>query len=593
MTIGVADLIAPARPAMVAAGALTAVGAVLSITPYVALTTMAGIWLGTGSAGPDDTVASLWSWAGIGLVGLILSQVCYLAGLAVTHVAEAGLRHDLRTRLVAALGRVPLGRVASVAPGTIRKIVCDDTRAIHTLVAHVPGDVTNAVVSSLAGLAYLLWVDWRLTLALLAAWLLVVGTATTSLRGYGDLTARFGDAQSRLAGATVEMLEGIKEIKNFQATDTTRTRFDAARTDFADTSYEWSSRSGRGVSVASAFLRPAVVLATLAPLAVLFVTSGWIAPADTLAFFLLALGLPQGLIILIGLSQSIYESRQAAASTAEILSIPAMPQGTHDTGDGPDPGTVHVDHVTFGYDPACPVLHDVSLTARPGTVTALVGPSGGGKTTLARLIARFHDVDAGSVTVGGVDVRGATFSWLLSRVAVVLQDVALTHDTVAANIALGRPGATVAQIEDAARAACIHDRIVRLPHGYDTVVGDEGGILSGGERQRITLARAYLQDAPILVLDEATAQADPRSEREIHAALSELARGRTVIVIAHRLATIRDADTILVVEDGRIVEEGRHDDLVAADGRYAALWRSQDAAALAAAPAPSHSGQGE
>ena len=266
----------------------------------------------------------------------------------------------------------------------------------------------------------------------------------------------------------------------------------------------------------------------------------------------------------------------AAQATAGLLSQPPMPEGTHDDGEGPAPGRVDVEDVTFSYEAGSAVLHGVSFTAEPGTVTALVGPSGGGKSTLARLIARFYDVDDGAVRVSGVDVREATFPWLLSRVAIVLQDVALSHESVHDNIALGRPGATREQVEAAARAACIHERITRLPHGYDTVLDDEGGFLSGGERQRVTLARAYLQDAPVLVLDEATAQADPASERDIHRALSQLAAGRTVIIIAHRLSTIRDADQILVVDAGRITERGTHEDLLAAGGRYAAMWSSQD-----------------
>ena len=279
---------------------------------------------------------------------------------------------------------------------------------------------------------------------------------------------------------------------------------------------------------------------------------------------------------LIGLMQHMYESRMAAQVTADLLSQPPMPEGTHGDGEGPAPGRVDVEDVTFSYEAGSPVLHGLSFTAEPGTVTALVGPSGGGKSTLARLIARFYDVDDGAVRISGVDVRDATFPWLLSRVAVVLQDVALAHESVHDNIALGRPDATREQVEAAARAACIHERITRLPHGYDTILGDEGGFLSGGERQRVTLARAYLQDAPVLVLDEATAQADPASERDIHQALSRLAAGRTVIIIAHRLSTIRDADQILVVDAGHITEHGTHEELLAAGGRYAAMWRSQD-----------------
>ena len=455
-------------------------------------------------------------------------------------------------------------------------MVCDDTTSIHTLVAHVPGDATNAVVMAAAGTAYLLWTDWRLACALVGLWVLVLGTMLLTMSGMSDITERFGAAQTALAAATVEMLEGIKEIKGFQATDASRTRFSQARTEFSSLSYEWVSRSGKAISAMTAVLRPSTVFATVALLAVLFTSQGWTPLSATLPFFLVALGLPEGLMTLIGLMQHMYESRMAAQATADLLSLPPMPEGAHDEGEGPTPGRVDVEDVTFSYEAGSPVLHGASFTAEPGTVTALVGPSGGGKSTLVRLIARFYDVDDGAVRISGVDVREATFPWLLSRVAVVLQDVALAHESVHDNIALGRPEATREQVEAAARAACIHERIVRLPHGYDTILGEEGGFLSGGERQRVTLARAYLQDAPVLVLDEATAQADPASERDIHQALSRLAAGRTVIIIAHRLSTIRDADQILVVDAGRITERGTHEELLAAGGRYAAMWRSQD-----------------
>ena len=575
MAVTIGTLISPARRAMVASGLLTAAGAVLGVVPYAALHNMAAIWLGESERG--GWAASPWAWAAVAVVSLLAAQVLYLMGLGVTHLAEARLRHLLRTQVVDALGHLPLGRVAAIPHGAIRKMVADDTSSIHTLVAHVPGDVTNAAVGTVAGMAYLLWADWRLALALLGVWCLVlVAAAVPVVRGFGDITDRFGVAQTRLAAATVEMLEGVKEIKSFQAADATRTRFNAAREHFSDISYEWVSASGRTISLMGAFLRPATVFATVAPLAVLFVARGWTQPSATLPFFLLALGLPEGLQTLVGMMQQMYESRMAAQTTAELLSQAPMPEGARNEGEGPAPGRVEADGVTFSYEAGSPVLRGVSFTAEPGTVTALVGPSGGGKSTLARLIARFYDVDDGAVRVAGIDVREATFPWLLSRVAIVLQDVDLSHDSVADNIALGRPGATREQIEAAARAACIHERIMRLPRGYDTVLGEEGGFLSGGERQRVTLARAYLQDAPVLVLDEATAQADPASERDIHLALSRLTAGRTVIVIAHRLSTVRDADQILVVDDGRIVERGRHDELMAEGGRYASMWRSQD-----------------
>lgn len=567
MTIG--ELISPSKKAMVITGVMTGIGAIFSVVPYIALTEIAVRWL------RGDT-EQLWTWAIFAIVSALASQFLYSIGLGLTHIAEAELRHILRKDLVKSLGRIPLGRVDQTSSGSIRKMVVDDTASIHTIVAHLAGDATFAGVSLIVGFAYLLWVDWALSLVLIVLWALVLAVTGAIANAHAkEIMNKFSAAQTRLSAAAVEMVEGIKEIKNFQAADSARTRFNDARQNFSDISYDWTNKFGRGMSITYAFLHPGSVIATVAPFAVLFVHLGWIEVGYTLPFFMIGIGIPSGLMQLVSLMQHLYEARQAAQDTAELISADPMSEGETLPDNGPQPGTVEFDNVTFGYDAENPVIHGISFTAQAGTVTALVGPSGGGKTTLARLIARFYDPDSGTVRIGGVDAREVSFEWLLSRVAIVFQDISLAHDTVANNIALGHEEVPFEKIEEAARAACIHERIMRLPQGYDTVIGSEGGFLSGGEKQRITIARAYLQDAPILILDEATAQADPQSERAIHEALSALSVGRTVIVIAHRLATVANADQILVIDEGTLIEAGRHNELIERGGTYAALWQAQ------------------
>ena len=461
--------------------------------------------------------------------------------------------------------------------------MCDDTAAIHTLVAHLAGDAMNAVTALVVGIGYLMWVDWRLSLLILGVWVVIFVVVTgTMMRGFSESTSKFSSAKTELSAATVEMVEGIKEIKNFQASATARTRFDKARRYFADISYQWLAGSGKPMAIISSFFQPAVILVTIAPLTVWFVSKGWLEPAYALPFFMVGVGLPVGFLQFVQIMQHLFTANQAAQDTADPLDIPHQPDGPHTDGPGPKPGEVELTDVSFGYNPENPILRNVNLRIPAGSVTALVGPSGGGKTTIARLIARFYDVDAGVVKVDGLDVREVSNQWLLNQIAIVFQDIALAHDTVANNIALGNPQASKDEIVEAAKSACIHDRIMRLPHGYDTVIGGDGGFLSGGEKQRITIARAYLHNAPILILDEATAQTDPQSERDIHAALAALAKGKTVIIIAHRLATIAAADLIAVIgeptasaSETSVLATGTHAELLECSETYRTMWEKQ------------------
>src|SRR5690606_7225165 len=294
---------------------------------------------------------------------------------------------------------------------------------------------------------------------------------------------------------------------------------------------------------------------------------------NLMPFLVVGIGLPTAVSPAIQGSQGLRKGRMAAGNVEAILNRDGLPEARQPQ--TPSVFDIEFSGVNFSYDGSNNVIENLSAICRPGTVTALVGPSGAGKSTLANLVPRFHDVTKGAIRIGGIDIRSIPNSTLLSSMSLVFQDVILLRDTVLENIRVARPQASLDEVMVAAKAARIHDVIERMAQGYDTYLGDGAG-LSGGERQRLTIARAILSGAPIVILDEATSALDPDSETAVQEALAELARGKTVLVIAHRLHTIRSADQILVLENGRLVEQGDHEQLVAKDGLYARMWLTQE-----------------
>jgi ATP-binding cassette subfamily B protein len=562
------DFFAPVRGSLAGIIGLSLLGAVAGVVPFIAIVELARTLLPALDGGDVDR-GRVWAVVAVAVVALFVGYGAAFASGLVSHFADAELQLALRRRIIRHLQRLPLGWFDTRSSGTVRKLVQNDVTALHQLVAHTIQDVTTAIAVPVIGLAYLFAVQWQLALAALLPVVVTVVLYLVMMRGGAETFQQYDAATERLSGATVEFVHGIAVVKRFGQLGRSHRRYRDETKEYVHFIGQWTRDTAASFSVIELITSPVVVLVYLLAVGTWLVTAAAAEPIDVLPGLLLGLGLTGPFLKLGSSAQFLRNAAKAQGSLAEFLALPPVPQAASPR--DPVGHDVRFDEVSFSYDGGHRVLHDIAAACRPGTVTALVGASGSGKSTLAKLVPRFYDASAGRVTIGDADVREVPAGALYREVGFVFQDVQLLRASLTDNIRLARPHATAEDVERAARAAQIHDRILRFERGYDAVVGEDAN-LSGGEAQRVTIARALLADAPILVLDEATAFADPDSEAAIQAALSVLTADRTVLVIAHRLHTIAGVDQILVLDGGRVIERGTHAELVAAGGRFARMW---------------------
>ena len=522
-----------------------------------------------------------WPWRPmLGVLGCtLLAYVLRIQSFNQSHYAAFRLEQVLRTRLSQHLARVSLGEVQHLGAGALAKVMQDDVKELHIFVADSTPLYARTYVGPAVTLIALLWLDWRLALAALAVLMFGFAAMSLAMRDREALTRRYHEARERVSAAVVEFVQAMPVVRTFDTGTATFGRYQRALEVYRDFLVGWYRASSLSARLGMAVLNPMPTLAALLWLGAWLTWQDALPFATWLAVLLIGTGMAEVMMPLMTLYHLVDKAKLSIARLQQILAIPPLPEARPDAEPMPADTSVVFDEVSFRYgDGQGEALTEVSFTAAPGSVTALVGPSGAGKTTVARLIPRFWDVSAGRILIGGVDVRDMTADTLMRQVAFVFQDTFLFADSIADNIRLGLPEASLEDVMQAARAAQAHDFILELPRGYDTPAGERGIFLSGGQRQRITIARAILQNRPILVLDEATAFADPENEAALVTALSHLMHGKTVILVAHRLSTIRDADQILVLDHGRLVETGRHAALLADDGLYARLWRGYEQA---------------
>lgn len=554
---------------LLASCTLAVIHSVLSLVPYALV-----FYIIKELTQSQPNFTTVQQYVVYAIVMVIVSMVAFLLSGILSHIAAFNILYGLRKTITEKVGILPMGYLSHRNSGAFKKIISDDVERIETFVAHQIPDFVKAVALPLLTLGYLFSEDWRLALiSCLPLLILVVIMPLMFGSKNQNLTQKYHHSLEEMSAGIVEYVRAMPVMKIFQQSAETFDKYGKKVLTFHRFVSDWIRHSSPPFAIFMSFASNAM-LPVLALGLYLYFHNG-LTLATLLFFLILGTGYMRPVFAMSNMAMQLQLIEQGVQQIDKILEAPVLPE-TH-TPQEPSHYDIRFDKVSFAYDSEHYVLNDINFIAKEGSITALVGPSGAGKSTVGQLLSRFWDVQEGNISIGGVDIRQLSTEKLMQMVSFVFQDSFMFAQTMYENIRMGM-NKTKEEVIAAAQAAQIHDFIMSLPKGYDTLFGQEGVHLSGGEQQRFQLARAILKNAPILVLDEATAFADPENEYKIQQAFSELIKGKTVLVIAHRLSTITTADQIIVFEKGEINAIGTHNELLQSSELYQRMWNAHNRA---------------
>ncbi len=570
------QLAATKKPLMISSVVLSSLASIASFVPYIAIyyivREILTVWPDTSAL----NTSLLFRYGWYAFAGVVSNILLYMAALVCSHLAAFGTLYELKLNFANHIAKVPLGFHVIVGSGKLRKIMDENIEKIEEFIAHQLPDIVAAFVAPIVMAVILLAVDWRFGLASAAGvvFAFILQAAAYGKEGAKEKMKQYQTALENMNNASVEYIRGISVVKAFKQTVYSFRQLHDTIREYTAMVIPYTLSWENVFSLYNTIINNVYLFVFPVGILVGMNTGDYSDFASKLIFYFIFVPAIAGILMkIMYVNSNGMRILNGVEAMDKLLAEPILSQPGHaQKADGYD---VEFKEVSFSYDKdkETEALSDVSFIAKQGKVTAVVGPSGGGKSTIAHLIPRFFDVTGGSILLGGADVRSMSSEYLMNQVSFVFQDVFLFKQSIKDNILMGNKNATDEQVQAAAKAAQCHDFIMKLPNGYDTIVGTKGIHLSGGEKQRLAIARAIVKDAPVIVLDEATAFADPENEHLIQKAFEKLMKNKTVIIIAHRLSTIRSADKIVVMDEGRLVEEGSHDELLSKNGKYAVMWK--------------------